>query len=398
MGSPGADSSAGSVPERKSHRLPWREALLAVASTILGAGLVELAGQAYATFHPAYDVLNLEPNRDLGWTEVPGLKWTWAGFYWYANEYSVEIATNSFGFRDKERSLEKPPGVVRLAALGDSYVEALQVPLEKTALGLLEARLNARGSGIYEVLNFGISGYGLGQEYLSFKHYAKRFSPDLVFVFCGTYHMWRTTDAKAGGAFPGTKENRLWIRPTFHLSDGELVLDPPKDFDAFVERQHFVMETYFGGKRWARRHRELFLRSYVQESWDRGAHLLGAVIRGNAERPVLRIFRDPSKDVLELNLKILEELVKEAASVRCRVVVVDTSRFFNAKTTLPATLKGFCAARDVLYLSLADDLLAAEAKKQKVQLPLDTHFNELGNRITADALLRAAADAGVAAR
>jgi hypothetical protein len=237
-----------SLPGRTGQPLSWREFALALVSVCLAAVGVELAGQAYAALHPAYDVLYLAPNRDVGWTEVPNLRWPWSGFYWYANEYSVEIETTSWGFHDQERSLEKPAGLTRMAVLGDSYVEALQVPFPKSATQLLETRLNERRARTYEVLNFGISGYGLGQELLAFEHFAKRFSPDVVFVFCGTYHMWRTVDSKAGGSFPGTKENRLWIRPTFHLARGALVLDPPRDYDAFVEKQQFVVRTLFNGR------------------------------------------------------------------------------------------------------------------------------------------------------
>ncbi len=360
-------------------RLPWRECLLALASVVFILGLFELGGQTYVSFHPAYDVLYLEPDRVVGWKEVPGLKWTWAGFYWYADEYSVQIETNAHGFRDAPREFSKPPGILRVAVLGDSYVEALQVPFEKTSAQLLEKRLNARlapeGSQ-FEVLNFGISGYGLGQEFLAWEQYARRFAPDYVFVFCGTYYMSRTIDKKAGGGFPGTKENHLWIRPVFHLEKGELVRDPAQDFDAFVEKQHELIQTAFGGSRIARRPRRLFLATFPAE-WK---------ARRSRERPMLKIFRDPGEGVIALNLKILEELVREAEDQRCRVILVDTSQYFYAQTKLPTRLKSFCETRHLGYLPLFQHLLSAEAEGLRVQLPVDTHFNDLGNRITADAL------------
>src|SRR5262249_43689495 len=39
---------------------------------------------------------------------------------------------NSWGFVDKEHRTTAPPGTLRIGFFGDSYVEALQVPLEKT--------------------------------------------------------------------------------------------------------------------------------------------------------------------------------------------------------------------------------------------------------------------------
>jgi hypothetical protein len=350
--------------------------------------MFELGGQVYASFHPAYEVIYLAPDRVVGWKEVPSFKWQWAGFYWYANEYSVPIESNSYGFRDAPRELVKPPHVVRVAVLGDSYVEALQVPFEKTAVQLLEKRLNeAKARPRFEVLNFGISGYGIGQEFLAWEEYARRFSPDYVFVFCGTYYMARTTDKKAGGRFPGTKENRLWIRPVFHLNKGELIRDPAQDFDAFVQKQQEVIRTVFGGSRIARRPRELFLATYFSESWSTGAHALGALFRfRHYERPMLQIFRDPREATIALNLKILLELAREAEEQGCRVIIVDTSRYFYSKTALPPRLRAFCEEHHLGYLPLFRPLLQAERQGLRVQLPLDTHFNDLGNEIAANAL------------
>lgn len=370
-------------------RLPWREVLLASAATLLAAGLFELGGQVYAYFHPAYEVLYLEPDRVVGWKEVPNLKWIWAGRYWYANEFSVAIESNAFGFRDAQREVTKPANVRRVALLGDSYIEALQVPFEKTAGQLLERQLNQKSGGPqFEVLNFGISGYGLGQELLAWQEYAQRFSPDFVFALCAPYLMRRTTGKKAGGGFPGTAETELWVRPVFHLDDDRLVLDPAPDFDAFVEKQQFAMQTVFGGKRSIRRPNGSFLGPYLSESWNTGAHGLGVLLRKQVKRPVLMVFRDPSEPFLALNLKILEELGRQSRAAGCRLVIVDVSRYFSAESALPPRLRRFCDTRGFGYLPLSDDLLAAERKGLTVQLPLDTHFTELGNRIAGDGLYK----------
>jgi lysophospholipase L1-like esterase len=377
----------------RAPRLPWRECLLALAAILLGAGVFELGGQIYASRHPAFEVLHLEPDRVLGWKEVPGLTWQWAGRFWYGDEFSVTIHTNSQGFRDAEREPTKPPRVVRVAVLGDSYVEALQVPLEKRSTELLEERLNraagaeGRGGRRVEVLNFGISGYGLGQELLAWQEHASHYDPDYALVFCAGYSMWRTTDKKARGGFPATKDTDLWIRPSFRLEAGRLVLEPARDYDAFVENQRFVMRTVFGGGRSARRPRKSFLETTLARSWKMGGDWLGSLLHGrHPTRPMLMIFRDPTAPVLALNLAILEELGREAEVRQCRVVLVDLSSYFNGASALPVTLARFCQEHRMGYARPSDDLLGAEQKGQSVQLPQDTHFTELGNRIMADAL------------
>lgn len=88
---------------------------------------------------------------------------------------------NSAGFRDSEHTLMKPVGVKRIALLGDSRTEAFQVPLEKTFGKLLEQKLNANGAK-FEVMNFGISSFGTGQEYLQYLTTVRNYKPDIVCV------------------------------------------------------------------------------------------------------------------------------------------------------------------------------------------------------------------------
>ncbi|MGB0722829.1 MAG: hypothetical protein ACPGU7_10590, partial [Gammaproteobacteria bacterium] len=74
------------------------------------------------------------------------------------------VRINSVGFRDREWTA-KAEGVHRIAVLGDSFTEAVQVPVERTWWRVLEGRLRACGyrGGEVEVLNFAVSGYSTAQ-------------------------------------------------------------------------------------------------------------------------------------------------------------------------------------------------------------------------------------------
>ena len=94
------------------------------------------------------------------------------------------VVTNQHGFHDVERHLEKAPGVHRIVFLGDSFLEAYQVPVEENFSQLLAARLGTRageavGLGI-ESLNQGVHGYGLGVHYLSVRERLAAWHPDSV--------------------------------------------------------------------------------------------------------------------------------------------------------------------------------------------------------------------------
>lgn len=94
----------------------------------------------------------------------------------------TQVVTNSHGFRDRERAYEKPPQRQRVVLLGDSFLEALQVPFEHSLPYLLEEALRQRGFDV-EVLNLGISGYGTAREYLLLREKGLRYQPDLVVLF-----------------------------------------------------------------------------------------------------------------------------------------------------------------------------------------------------------------------
>jgi hypothetical protein len=92
------------------------------------------------------------------------------------------VTTNAAGFHDREFSRGKSEGTYRIAVIGDSFVQALEVPLEKTFPKRLEAKLNASGAfgGRSEVYAFGRSGNGSALNYLYLKRIAASYRPDLI--------------------------------------------------------------------------------------------------------------------------------------------------------------------------------------------------------------------------
>jgi lysophospholipase L1-like esterase len=352
--------------------------VLAALSVLLGLLLVEAAGRIFLRLRPAYDVLFLQPDRALGWKQVPALEWTWAGTHWYAKDFSVEIATNSLGFRDRERELAKPAGVERVALLGDSFVEAIQVPLDQTAGQLLEARLNGSGPGPrYEVLNFGISNFGVGQYLLAWETWARRFQPDLVFLFVAEFHLRRTLSRFEMGRFHHTSDRALWIRPTFRLEAGALVREPAAEYDAFVAAQRELMEREFAGGR-SRRRANSFLPQLLRE-WRLRFGSGGAALAGPPRQEI-----DPA--TIELNLRIIQELGRQVEAQDGRLILVDANAYFDGSERLSEVLRSACRQQGLGYVPLAERLLAADQEGQATRWPSDGHFNPAGNQVFADAL------------
>ncbi len=122
------------------------------------------------------------------------------------------------GFRDVEHSLSKQAGVTRVALLGDSACEGLQVPMKDTYARRLQAILDKEGSKRYEVLNFGCSSYSTGQELRQFERDVTVYSPDITVL------LYSSGDALENIRKPW--DLKAEPRPYFYLNDkGELMLD-----------------------------------------------------------------------------------------------------------------------------------------------------------------------------
>ncbi len=97
-------------------------------------------------------------------------------------DYRISVRTNSIGSRaDREFTYAKPPDVLRIVGLGDSFTFGYGVSVEDTYLARLERLLRADGLNV-EVINLGVSGHGTAEELIMLGQRGLKFSPDLVIV------------------------------------------------------------------------------------------------------------------------------------------------------------------------------------------------------------------------
>jgi len=119
------------------------------------------------------------PDPVVGYAFQPGAS------YWSRLEADHPITghINQYGWRDREWSLAKPAGETRVAVLGDSFVEAMQVEQDSTFLTLAGAELSQALGHRVELMNFGRSGYTQSEEYLVAERDVLQFNPDVVALF-----------------------------------------------------------------------------------------------------------------------------------------------------------------------------------------------------------------------
>lgn len=294
--------------------------LLVPLALLLGSVMVSLAAaelvlRATGFSFPSFSV----PDALTGSRLRPGIEG------WMRSEGETYVKINSRGLRDREHRLPKPDDVYRIAVLGDSYAEALQVEVEETFWWQLAERLQDCGfqpGKRIEAVNFGVSGYGTAQELLTLRHRAWEYSPDLVLL----------------AFFPGNdvRNNAKSLepeklRPFYVLRDGALELD-----DSFTAEPRWVEAARVAEQRAALQQLRLYqlLRRVRagQMQLHRSAPMGVAVADGARKFPSLaepgvdeNVFRSPTdphwRDAWSVTEKLLLALRDETRNRGTRFVV-----------------------------------------------------------------------------
>jgi hypothetical protein len=164
-------------------RLPRRAFALLSSSLVLALAAGEVALRASGRAHPVRAQW-LEPLADVaagGSAYQPGGELVYRypsdprGYFGVGGE--VRGSINALGYRGAERPRARSEGVLRIAALGDSFTLGIGVRDEDT----LPARLEARLRGV-EVLNFGVSASDTPEQVRYLESYVAGFRPDLVLI------------------------------------------------------------------------------------------------------------------------------------------------------------------------------------------------------------------------
>ncbi len=95
------------------------------------------------------------------------------------------VVHNNLGLRQhRDISPDKAAGEIRIGFFGDSFLENLRVPGPFQVSEVLDFLLNLH-PGEFTVLNFGVSGYGTDQSYLTFRDAeSARALDDVLYLFC----------------------------------------------------------------------------------------------------------------------------------------------------------------------------------------------------------------------
>lgn len=129
----------------------------------------------------------------------------------------VRYEINGQGFRDEDFSIERIPGTLRIAFVGDSFGFGAGVEAGYSVPDLLEPLLSERMGCPVEVLNFSTPGYSARHEHRLLRQQVMDYHPDLVLVW------YFLNDAKGAPEFlkflgSDEKDRRYYFRTLGKIS------------------------------------------------------------------------------------------------------------------------------------------------------------------------------------
>lgn len=282
-------------------------------------------------------------------------------------------------------ALEKQPGVVRIAVIGDSYVHGAFVDVEKGFPEIVERELASRGIRA-EVYRFGIDGAPMSQYLHMLRQEVVQFRPDIVLV--QTIHndfdeSYRFLHTRVGSSFMKLGTDRYGsvteIAPRPFKRGFADVMRNLRTFrylyyktNAYLKLKWLISKIYWGGQaEW----NEEFISSAVDIRNLKG--------EDKAIRFYTRYMLSEMKKISRENGFVLAfsmDGVREAVYAKR-----DPKSYEVGK--LNAVMADLTRELDLPYLDLQAAMSDAYARTGKrLEFSFDWHWNELGNEVVGKAI------------
>jgi hypothetical protein len=279
--------------------------------------------------------------------------------FWHTSgDGSWRFVTNNRGLRDvRDFDYQKPPGALRVLALGDSHTQGYEVRQEATFSAVLERYLQAHRLKT-QVLNAGVSGFSTAEElaYLTSEGY--RYQPDVVVL--GFYANDFDDNLKAG---------------LFALDDtGRLV---PKSYTHIpgVRIQNIIYAL--PGVRWLSENSYLYSLAF-NGAWE----FFKAKLRQDAQfEMAVGSAMGRSKSEVDLAVALIESVSRFCVDHGIRLIVVDipsaTDNPYHFDSSVPDTMREQLAAAHIELLDSRVLLANFEDATELHRLHGHAHISEL---------------------
>lgn len=268
-------------------------------------------------------------------------------------------------------------GKTRIALVGDSFTFCEDVNYEETWGYFLEKALGSE----FQVLNFGVPGYGVDQAYLRYEKDARTWSPKIVIFGFISHDVVRTMFVYPFLALP--EWDMPFSKSRFILRDGELtnVNVPPLPPEAIFSRgtiSELPLLEYQRGYRQSDWEKRLYHHSYLARlfvSW---------FPRWSSVNPVVT-----DESLTSVNASILKAFSQSAAQAGSIPLVV----YFPSRVELEQPSSALSPGKrvlqqaDIAYIDLTSCLLKLNSADWFV--PQKRHYSPQGNAAVANCLHKA---------
>ena len=381
-------------------------ALLIVA----GAALAALAGEAWfrltTPFMRSFLPLELVPN--VGYLRPPNTEVRFTNQHDFWNVFR----TNSLGFLDREPpSPERAAATCHISIIGDSFVEALEVPIHRKLQVRLE-ELAARRLPHLDVTTsaFGLRRTGQVQQLPFYDEYARRLHPKLLVpVFVDNDFVENTPVLRALQLGPWHRLEPIvrkrpdgelelaWSLPQDQLPEGSLSRPSWAARTGMKAMGHSWFALWLHAKKKALfRPPERRLRFFEKLEVLRRQPSYAALLEGwrptrRPDYPRLFAPRDPHplfEDALQYTRFALEQFQQRADRDGVELAILATHTLkFRGKTRLFERMSQMAAALGIPVIDQADYILRQGAALSDAHWPHDGHWNPAGHQWAAEALL-----------
>lgn len=307
------------------------------------------------------------------------------------------FAFNSQGWSSLEDySNRRREGVLRVAVLGDSYVEALQVHPDQSFLRVAE-RHWAGEDVKSEWYGFGISGFGTSRHYLITKHHLADYSPDVVVLHfvtndpldCSPY----LSELEAYVPRVELTEDEGDVAVSYPMPYHRGVLKPLVASSALVRYLDYQLDVT--GRRGRNR------RNQAAESLRGGMEQVQGA-DPESKRKTWKLIRVLLRKIQRLTRGMGAQLVVafRGAPAALAAKRVGKPLQLPPKDVDPyclgvrmaamgdEMLRPICTELGVAYLDLSECLIAAEAEGGRHDFPDDLHYSALGHEVVGKELSR----------
>ncbi|MHC4944440.1 MAG: SGNH/GDSL hydrolase family protein [Planctomycetota bacterium] len=353
---PNTSSQRHNESSKKGGLSTWQKLALSVLVTIPLLCLIE----GIASFLVAHSESRAVPEQprdegmreekhcthdpELGWMNIPNIR--------IENIYGegTTFTTNSQGFRATiDYTSMVPDGMYRVICLGDSFTMGYGVNDDSSFPAQLESL-----SEKLQVVNMGLGGFGVDQDYLWYKRDGIKLEADLL-LFCvigNDFH--RMMNDCFLGQYP---------KPILELENHDLIIH-----NVPVPQTAGLAKDY----------------SYVNEFVNRLA-LAKLLRRKNYTQPEKRSGPLPFAELAEYLFDDLNRISLKRGQDFAIVYLPTTKNMSSDPSPIAQWLEGVAQSKGIAFINVTEELKALEPALLR-DLYVRGHFSEWGNRLVAEIL------------